>query len=1055
LKKRIFYNFKILFLALLSVFVSLVLDAFFVHRAPLRKDLSYGAVTTLRKSTMDLLSRLSSPVKITYYASERKRMPTSMRRLERDIRALLSEMKRCGNGNFTYEVIYPEDRPQVARGLGRFRISSFQFKTIMKDEYSVTTVWSGMLVEYMGKTRSIPYITGSHLQHLENRIMTHLCQIETGYKPVIAVCAPAHGYDDFRKTIVDWDLGDIKAELRDFTFGKDMGIPVDADAAFIIQPDNLSEEDVRSMRDFLEDGKDIFLSFSPYSAETGGGAVRFAGARSGLEGYLSDMGVEFERGALLEENNYRGSPLLMYVLSRQVIRDDFSLPACGTMLFPYASPIRVDLTKLKKAGYACKTLVFSSEKSWTIPVSENGGVFSLAQFKPPSAENRRVQNMGVLIASDKAWEGRLFVYSSGHIFSDSANYDSDYPGANRLYLKNLLMTFASPHKLTSIRLSRERKPSLPYLSAPVRFLLRVITVFLVPMMGFLFLVTKVVRVRLFKGMALRPGMGLMVSFAAGGAVFLFLFLAGFTRNMALDMTKDRVNGLSPATLKWIHGIKDKVNIRYITSPSSEMPLSAKSMTEDVTCKLRDIASSSRRHIAVSVEVVREEKIPEWVRQSGVTPFRMKLIENDRYVDKMVYSGLVFETEGRRETVPHLTCQNVDRLEFIVVSSLCRLLSGIRPTIAFLADLPHITPAEFWELEQLHVKIIPKSEDVYGDLLDILRNEGYEVNIYDSSTGQELREDLVIYLQPWVVTDHMKKEMGKALSSGRSVLVAAQHYHMQSRKYPGGAYGMVYWPQPQFSRVNELLRPYGIELVKEIFFDQSKAAIESSERIYWGAYRKESMSSPDAQPFIIRAVPLGFDRSSPVTSHLSDILFIWGNRWRCLDKAKFDGKRLSWRTLVSSTEDCWSYGWESGWIPEKVLGGGDYLDVKQPLAVMIRGFFSDASSAESSLFLIGSSAMFTNAYIDLIGYAHEKFILNAVADLTYPHELAVIQARGERTASGFGYVPPEKKLFFRGMTIFFFPAILCLYGLYRRRRIYSDGIANFKVGGRRGGHERRS
>src|SRR3989339_1975328 len=174
-------------LAAACVFSGVALNALMRRGELARLDLSKGAITTLDTKTIETLSGLASPVKITYYTTDSKRMTTAMRTVESDARALLGEMARRAGKNFTFEVMYPEDNPQVSRSLGRFGITSFQFKSILKDEYSVSTIWSGMLIEYKGQSRSISYITRGHLLHLEDRIATCVRQIDTGYRPFAAV----------------------------------------------------------------------------------------------------------------------------------------------------------------------------------------------------------------------------------------------------------------------------------------------------------------------------------------------------------------------------------------------------------------------------------------------------------------------------------------------------------------------------------------------------------------------------------------------------------------------------------------------------------------------------------------------------------------------------------------------------------------------------------------------------------------------------------------------------------------------------------------------------
>jgi hypothetical protein len=463
------------------------------------------------------------------------------------------------------------------------------------------------------------------------------------------------------------------------------------------------------------------------------------------------------------------------------------------------------------------------------------------------------------------------------------------------------------------------------------------------------------------------------------------------------------------------------------------------MVSEVEAKLNAIANSSNGKISFKEEALSfDDNSPaqtERLKKLGVKPFKMKVISNDRYIEKMVYSGLVFEKAGGAiETEPMLTKNNVSRLEFVVVSSIKRLIEQARPSIAFVGDLPHFSAGEFWEMQQIEMQTQPKSEDVYGRCIELLRNEGYTVNVYDSKSNTiQFNEDLLIYLQPWVVSDVMKKEFNRFLGSGKNAIVACQHYFMQARKYSGRGYAAVYWPQPQFSRINELLSPYGIELVLEVFFDQSKASIETNEQIRWGTYKRRDKRAPDAQPFIVRAVPADYDKQSAITARLSDILFIWGNRLRMI-KNTFPPS-LQWQPLISSSEDCWALDWKGGFLSEQILQGGEYFDKRQPLCVMIEGLFpalykNNPASAPGKLLLAGSSKIFDNNQLDTTRYDNERFILNSVAELAYGKELAKIQASGAEESKGFGYVEPYKKLIWRALILCLVPFILLIYALRR-------------------------
>jgi hypothetical protein len=606
------------------------------------------------------------------------------------------------------------------------------------------------------------------------------------------------------------------------------------------------------------------------------------------------------------------------------------------------------------------------------------------------------------------------------------------------------MTFAKPEKLVSLRVNRSGRPMIHQVSGRQRFFWRLVGVFAIPALLLVILAVKIIRVHEFRQPVRLLDLAIAAGFVAGIVLVtgmkMTLRPAGAFR---YDISRERASAVDPRAAQWLATLQKPATVRYFTSPPNDMPINARDMENHVYTQLQALADASAGKLTIAREIVpggaaeENKTLRATLDRFSIKPFKMRLIEEDRYVEKNVYSGLAFEYGGAVETIPQLTRQNAQRIEFLVVAAFKRLSDGKKPRIALVADMPHLSAGEFWELQQLESKIMPRSEDVYAGLIHILKNEGYQVTVYDSKAENRFTEDLLIFLQPWVVSDHMHKEFNRYLRAGGKVMLASQHFNMQVRKYSGLAYEVSYWPGPQFIRINELLEPYGIELVREVFFDQSKASIQTREQVRWGAYKKVGRTAPDAQPFIIRTVPSNYSAQSPITSRLSDILFIWGNRWR-MDTEKFP-EGLAWHPLIRSTPDSWGYDWQGGFIPPDILKGGDYLDEGQPLAVLVEGVFPAVKGAFSApekagrLLLLGSSKIFANDQIEYDRYDHEKFILNAVADLVYGTEFARMQAWGTTAAAGFGFVPPGQKLLWRGFGIFFMPALFALFGFWYRRR----------------------
>jgi len=204
----------------------------------------------------------------------------------------------------------------------------------------------------------------------------------------------------------------------------------------------------------------------------------------------------------------------------------------------------------------------------------------------------------------------------------------------------------------------------------------------------------------------------------------------------------------------------------------------------------------------------------------------------------------------------------------------------------------------------------------------------------------------------------------------------------------------------------------------------------------------------ALPFLIRAVGAHFAPGSPVTSHLGDLLFIWGNRF-ALDGERLREAGLRARVLITTSERAWSYSWQGGWLPRQVFDPSAYLPGRQPLVVLLEGRFPTAEppshgtgsreatiAAEGALLLIGCSEMFKNDYLYAPGFHHDQFLLNAVAQMAYGQELTALQNR-RPIQRGFSFLDPPIKAFLRLIVVWTGPFAFLLYGLgrfWRDRRL---------------------
>ena len=309
-------------------------------------------------------------------------------------------------------------------------------------------------------------------------------------------------------------------------------------------------------------------------------------------------------------------------------------------------------------------------------------------------------------------------------------------------------------------------------------------------------------------------------------------------------------------------------------------------------------------------------------------------------------------------------------------------------------------------------------------------------------------DVLLWMQPRRDSGPILLLLSQHLARGGKAIVAMQHFNIQQRQYRGSGFQTVYWPQPQFQDLDRYLQLFGVEQLREVLFDRTQSHLDLETQVNRTAVREYDPQKV-ALPFLIRAVGQHYDRTSPITRHLGDLLFIWGNRF-VLQPAELSSAGITAQTLISTSPQAWAYPWQGGWLPPEVFAPQTYLPGPQPLVALLTGPFPEVAFTESedsravlqrvgerpqqagALLLIGSSEMFKNEHLSAPGFQHDQFLLNAVAYNAYGAELAALQAR-RPTLRGFAFQSAESKRLWRVFVVGAGPLLFLAYALYRRAR----------------------
>ena len=422
-------------------------------------------------------------------------------------------------------------------------------------------------------------------------------------------------------------------------------------------------------------------------------------------------------------------------------------------------------------------------------------------------------------------------------------------------------------------------------------------------------------------------------------------------------------------------------------------------------------------------------------------------------------------DGAREVrLAFADARAFEALEFRLAYALHVLNGGRRARIGFASDVPRLSAAEAYEDYQQKGLFAPKGKDVYSLARRKLADLGFEV-VHINPRAPKLPPgvdaerssampalDLLIWMQPRRSTEPMLEATLRYLHGGGHVLLAAQHFNIQSRQYRGSDFGFNYWPQPQLPDVEHLYFPeLSIELVRKVLFDELSTTIQTDTQITGRGASRDFEVQSSALPFLIRASAANFADDSLVTRNLGDQAFVWGSALR-FDEEHLAQLGLRAKTLMRTSDKTWDYDWKGGWLPEDVLTWppAESAEVlgSQALAVLFEGTFprpqaplalgaarmpQDESaeavgppsasedeapwppSAPGKLLFFGGSELFKDARLFNPEFRADQLLINATCALALEPELARVATR-RQAARGFDYVEPPARLRWRAFVL---------------------------------------
>ena len=1006
---------------------------------------------SLTSQTRALLERLDGRMTFTLFVSPRERMPSHLKEVEGEVRALLAAFRSEAPNRVDTRVIYPGLSGDSGAGYAaRRKVSPISVRRIEQDEHGEEKVWSSLVLSFENHPEVlIQGIEDTHLPYLEQWVRAHLQTLFAPPQADFAFSAPAGGgFVEFPQFLSQ------HGPVVQVDLDRSPYIPPDTDMLFWFAPQQVTERHVQQLKRFVASGRTAVLAGSSYEAtyHARGDSVLFRMVEGspawsellrpfGLRP-VPDLVMDRNAGPLpvsLADGSVREVEAPFHLRNLPAFRDfrRFLTPARGGLSFVAASPLAVDPGRAAQAGYDAQVVATTTEHAWVRPLT--GDLLTGADLAVSLTVPK--QNLMVLLTPRDPWAGQLVVLASASAFRDGILRQPGY--GHSVLIDDLVRTFASRERLIRTAVDRAQPEVLPPLTGASRLLWRLLVAGLAPVLILGYGWWRFRRSGNLSGLRLLAPLPWV---RAGAAALLLVIalaagvVAAFSR-IDVDLTAGGVNTPAASVVESLALIRDELTVDLVLSPRANLPASLKT--------LEHRAAEPFAEAGVELTVVRPEGLPPPERKdlakAGIVPFEVEQVRRDTVVSKSVWSGLLLRRGGLAAAIPRLDGRTSVHLDFLIAAALRRLESGEVPLVSVVSDLPRLSPAEALEDYQKKGLSAPGGTDVYSHLKRLLAAYGYRVHHVNPRYPQLAPDsDLVLWMQPRRDSGEVILQLSRHLAGGGTAVVAMQHFNIQQRQYRGTGFETVYWPQPQFQDLDRYLRLIGVEQVRQVLMDRTRHRLRLDTQVNRTAVR-EYDAQEVALPFLIRTVGERYDPGSPITRDLGDLLFIWGNSF---DLAGLP-ESFAPQVLISTSPQSWSFPWKGGWLPPESLTEPEEVAGPQPLAVDLRGEFPEARFVEDEegrsnlealplsgrrgrLVLVGCSEMFKNGHLQMPGFDHDQLLLNLLADAVYGPDMTRLQARNPQ-ARGFAYHDPAGRAVWRLVVIGAAPLALGAAALIRYRR----------------------
>ena len=256
-------NKKVFGLAVLAMILVVVGAADYILSAlSARVDLTAEQLYTLSPGSKAVLAKLDQKVTLKFFFSESaKDMPPSLKTYAEQVRDLLGEYERAGNGNVVIETYDPKQDSDEEEWAVKYGVEPQQANPFG------APIYFGLVVTCGTQEQTIPGFDPRMESTLENEITRHITRVAWPERPVVGVLSAIPG-------VLGEQMNPMRMQMRQrpsrgwvafSELKKDYDVRPDVKALVVIHPKDLSEKTLFAIDQFVIKGGRLIACVDPFS----------------------------------------------------------------------------------------------------------------------------------------------------------------------------------------------------------------------------------------------------------------------------------------------------------------------------------------------------------------------------------------------------------------------------------------------------------------------------------------------------------------------------------------------------------------------------------------------------------------------------------------------------------------------------------------------------------------------------------------------------------------------------------------------------------------------